>query len=165
VRLRHRSVARDEVTERVVDPVAVTSSEGHTYLDAWCHLVDGRRLFRLDRVLDAEVLDSEAAPPAHLEPLDLTQGIYRPSPEDLLAVLRLRRDAQWVTEYYPVESVEDASDGTLLVRMRVGNPAWLVRLLLRLGGTAELLEPAPLAEEVRATARRALEQYAEAERP
>jgi proteasome accessory factor C len=158
VRLRHRSAARDEVTVRVVDPVAVTSGEGHTYLDAWCHLVEDRRLFRLDRVVDAEVLDSPVAPPAELEPLDLSQGIYRPSPDDLLATLRLGPAARWVTEYYPVESAEE-TDAGLVVRLRVGDPAWLVRTMLRLGGTAELLEPAALAEQVRETARRALELY------
>jgi proteasome accessory factor C len=159
VRLSHRSPARDEVTVRVVDPVAVSSSEGHTYLDAWCHLVEDRRLFRLDRVAEAEVLDTPVAVPEELEPLDLAEGIFRPSPDDLLAILRLGPEARWVTEYYPVETAEEGEDGGMLVRLRVGDPAWLVRLMLRLGGTAELLEPSALADEVRNTARRALGRY------
>jgi proteasome accessory factor C len=159
VRLRHRSSARDEVTERVVDPIAVSTSEGHAYLDAWCHSVQDRRLFRLDRVVEAEVLDSPVAVPAELEPLDLAEGIFRPSPDDLLATLRLGSEARWVTEYYPVEAAEEAADGGMVVRMRIGDPAWLVRLMLRLGGTAQLLEPAELADEVRTTAQRALNHY------
>lgn len=161
VRLRHRSPVRDEVTVRVVDPVAVTTSEGQTYLDGWCHLVEDRRLFRLDRIASVELLDTPAATPEALEPLDLTEGIYRPSPEDLLATLRLRPEARWVAEYFPLESCDEQSDGTLLVRLRVGDPAWLVRTMLRLGGAAELLDPPDVAERVRATAREALEQYAE----
>jgi proteasome accessory factor C len=159
VRLSHRSAARDEVTVRVVDPIAVSTSEGHAYLDAYCHLVEDRRLFRLDRVAEAEVLDTPVSAPVELEPLDLAQGIFRPSPDDLLATLRLGSAARWVTEYYPVESVEERPDGGLLVRLRVGDPGWLVRLMLRLGGSAELLEPTGLADEVRQTARRALNQY------
>ena len=171
VRLRHRSLLRDEVTERVVDPIAVSVSAGHGYLDAWCHRVRDRRLFRLDRVELAEVLDTPVSEHAALPPLDLGQGIFRPSPDDLLAVVRLAPAARWVTEYYPVESVEElpgdeAADGPagaaappLVVRLRVSDPQWLVRLLLQLGGDAVLLEPADLAEEVRATARSVLDRY------
>jgi proteasome accessory factor C len=165
VRLRHRSPLRDEVTERVVDPIAVSVSAGDAYLDAWCHRVSDRRLFRLDRVESAEVLDTPVSEHAALPPLDLSEGIFRPSPDDLLAVLRLAPAARWVTEYYPVESVEPVQSenggetGHLVVRLRVSDPQWLVRLLLQLGGDAELLEPAGVAEEVRATAVSALSRY------
>ena len=160
VRLRHRSLLRDEVTERVVDPIAVSVSAGHAYLDAWCHRVSDRRLFRLDRVETADVLDTPVSDDAALTPLDLTEGIFRPSPDDLLAVVRLAPAARWVTEYYPVESVDDADDaGHVVVRLRVSDPQWLVRLLLQLGGDAQLLEPADLAEEVRGTASRVLDLY------
>jgi len=159
VRLQHRSEIRDEVTERVVDPVAVATAGGHAYLDAWCHRADDRRLFRLDRVLEAEVLDTAVADHEHLEPLDLDDGIFRPSPDATTAVLRLSPRARWVTEYYPVESVERAEDGALTVRLLVGDPAWLVRLLLRLGGEAALVQPADLADRVRAEAEVALARY------
>ena len=159
VRLRHRSVLRDEVTERVVDPIAVSVSAGHGYLDAWCHRVSDRRLFRLDRVEDAEVLDTAVSEHAAMPPLDLAHGIFQPSEEDLVAVVRLRPAARWVTEYYPVESVEELSSGDLVVRLRVADPQWLVRLLLQLGGDAHLLEPAELVTEVRAAASRVLEIY------
>jgi proteasome accessory factor C len=160
VRLSHRSSSRDELTVRVVDPIAVTSSEGHSYLDAWCHMVEDRRLFRLDRVAEVELLETPVTEHAAAEPLDLSEGIYRPSPDDLLARLRLAPEARWVTEYYPVEEVIDHPDGTLTVALRAGDPGWLVRLVLRLGGFAEIVEPAALEEEVRNAAREALRGYA-----
>jgi proteasome accessory factor C len=46
------------------------------------------------------------------------------------------------------------------VRLRVGDPGWLIRLMLRLGDTAKLLEPAELADQVRRTAAEALHNYA-----
>jgi proteasome accessory factor C len=95
---------------------------------------------------------------AALPPLDLTQGIFRPSPDDLVAVVRLTPAARWVTEYYPVESVEE-DDGDLVVRLRVSDPEWLVRLLLQLGGEARLVEPVGLIAEVRAAASRVLGSY------
>ena len=159
VRLSHRSPVRDEVTTRVVDPIAVSHAGGHAYLDAWDLSVEDRRLFRLDRVVEAEVLDQPVGEHAELEPLDLDDGVFRPSPDAMLATVRLTAQARWVTEYYPVESATEEPDGGLTITLRVGDPAWLVRLLLPLGDTARLIEPADLAETVRSTARQALDHY------
>ncbi len=159
VRIRHRSEIRDEVSERVVDPVAVASAHGRAYLDAWCHRVADQRLFRLDRIESAEILDSEVEDHVALRPLDLDEGVYRPAPDAPTATLRLTPRARWVTEYYPVDSVEPGPDDGLTVRLRVSDPAWLVRLVLRLGGQAEVLEPPELAARAREEARRALELY------
>ena len=77
----------------------------------------------------------------------------------VLAVLTSAVQARWVTEYHPVETATEEPDGGLTVTLRVGDPAWLARLLLRLGGTATLVDPPALGEQVRATALRALQHY------
>jgi proteasome accessory factor C len=159
VRLMHESSSRDELTTRVVDPVALTTVEGHTYLDAWCHLVEDRRLFRLDRIAEVEVLHADASEHAALPPLDLSHGIFRPAPDALLATVRLSSAARWVSEYYPVESVAEEADGGLTIELRVADPGWLVRLMLRLGGSASLVSPKDLGEQVRRTAQAALGAY------
>ena len=46
------------------------------------------------------------------------------------------------------------------MRLRVGNPAWLVRLMLRLGASAELVDPPELAADVRRLAAQGLLNYA-----
>lgn len=159
VRLDYYVPTRDESTERVVDPVRVVHADGHTYLDAWCHLAEDQRLFRLDRVSGAQVLDSPVLRHVGLQPRDLADGIFQPSGDELLATLRLDPTARWVAEYYPVEHARDERGGGLTVRLRVGHPALLTQLLLRLGGAAELLEPAGLADDVRAVAVEALAHY------
>ena len=60
VRLDYYVPSRDESTERVVDPLRLVTAEGNAYLDAWCHLAEDQRLFRLDRISTAEVLDTPA---------------------------------------------------------------------------------------------------------
>jgi proteasome accessory factor C len=159
VRLGYYVPARDEATERTVDPLSLVSAEGHTYLDAWCHTAEDRRLFRLDRVSSAEVLATAVSDHSDLAPRDLSEGIFSPSPQDLLATLLLDRSARWVAEYYPVESTEEGPDGSLRVRLRVGDPEWLTRLLLRLGGSAGVEEPAGLSGAVRRAAADALGNY------
>ena len=151
--------ARDETTERDVDPMRLLLVEGRTYLEAWCRRVEGVRLFRLDRVAEVALLDEPSAPPAGVEPRDVSQGLFRPSPDDLLVTLALRPAAAWVADYHPCESVEEQDDGTLVVRLRARDTAWVRRLALRLGEQGQVVAPAELAEQVRADAREALAAY------
>jgi proteasome accessory factor C len=151
--------ARDESTERTVDPLGLVTAEGHTYLDAWCRTAEGRRLFRLDRVSSAEVLGTPAEDHSDLPPRDLSEGIFAPSPHDLLATLLLEPSARWVAEYYPVDDVEEVGDGALRVMLRVGDPGWLIRLVLRLGGMARVESPAELSSAVHRAATEALGTY------
>lgn len=159
VRLGYYVPARDEATERIVDPLRIVTAEGHTYLDAWCHTAEDRRLFRLDRVSSAQVLDSAVDDHSDLPPRDLSEGIFKPSSNDLLVTLLLDPVARWVAEYYPVESAEEAGAGALRVRLRVGDPEWLTRLVLRLGGAARVEEPAHLSAAVHRAATEALRNY------
>ncbi|HLN76263.1 MAG TPA: WYL domain-containing protein [Nocardioidaceae bacterium] len=159
VRLGYYVPARDEATDRTVDPLRIVTAEGHTYLDAWCRTAEDRRLFRLDRVSSAEVLDSPVDDHSDLPPRDLSEGIFSPSPDDLLATLLLEPSARWVAEYYPVESTDEAGGGALRVRLRVGDPEWLTRLMLRLGGAAQVEEPTELSDAVHHAAADALRNY------
>ena len=151
--------ARDETTERDVDPVRLLLVEGRTYLEAWCRRVEGVRLFRLDRVADVALLDEPSAPPEGVELRDVSQGLFRLAPDDLLVTLAQRPAAAWVADYHPCESVVEQDDGSLVVALRARDTAWVRRLALRLGEQAQVLAPRALAEEVRADARRALAAY------
>jgi len=159
VRLGYYVPTRDESTERTVDPLRLVSADGHTYLEAWCHLAEDQRLFRLDRVSSAEVLETAVADHSSLAPRDLAEGIFRPGPDALSVALELAPQARWVAEYYPVASVEERDGGRLGVRLPVSDPAWLVRLVLRLGGAATVEEPVALADDVRRAASDALRNY------
>lgn len=158
VRLDYYVPTRDETTRRVVDPIAVMRSEGRTYLDAWCHLAEDRRLFRIDRITGLEVLDSTRV--AHdLEPRDLSEGLFEAGPGDLRARLLLSPEMRWFAEYYPVLSTAEAADGGLEVTLAVSDERWLLRLALRFGHGLTVLEPAALRERVATVAADALRLY------
>ncbi|MBW4717695.1 helix-turn-helix transcriptional regulator [Saccharothrix obliqua] len=156
LRLRYYTPSRDEITDRVVDPMRMLLVEGRSYLEAWCRLADGVRLFRLDRIDAVDVLDEAASPPPHAEPTDTSEGLFRPDPSQRTAVLVLEPDARWVAEYYPVEGLVELPDGRARVLMRYADPAWMVRLLLNLGGEAHVEQPAELVSEVARQAAAAL---------
>lgn len=152
--------SRDETTQRDVDPIRLLFADGKGYLEAYCYRAEEVRLFRLDRITVADVLDEPASPPQGLGLHDLSKGLFQPDPDDPVAVLDLEPAARWVSEYYPVEAEEELGNGRLRVRMRFSDPGWLQRLVLRLGGSATLVEPDDVASVVHARAGAALAQYA-----
>lgn len=158
VHLTYHVPSRDERTERDVDPMRLAHVEGHWYLEGWCHRARDVRLFRADRIEEVAVLDVAAEQPAGVAGRDLSAGAYRGDDDDTPVRLRLRPAAHWVAEYYPVTEREvDGED--LLVTLPTSNEGFLRRLVLRLGGGAEVLEPAVLREVVTDHARSALALY------
>jgi proteasome accessory factor C len=157
--LQYYVPSRDESTERDVDPLRLTVVDGRTYLEGWCRSAEALRLFRLDRITAARVLDLPAEPPADVTPRDLDLGLFQPSPDDVVVVLELAPAGRWVTEYYPCESMQELPGGGLVVSLSTADTRWIRRLALRLGDDGRVLEPAELAREVRADAEAALESY------
>jgi proteasome accessory factor C len=159
VRLTYYVPARYEESESVVDPRGVVTSGCVAYLDAWCHSAEAPRLFRLDRIHEAAVLDSpvETAPEP---PRDLSDGLFERSQETTLVTLALQPQARWVVEYHQVEDVRTLADGTLEVDMLVADERWLRRMLMRLAPHARVVSPPELDADFRATAQRTLSLYA-----
>ena len=157
--LRYHVPARDETTERDVDPMRVVVVDGRPYLEAWCRRADDVRLFRLDRVVDATLLDAPAEVPPDAPRRDFDDGVFQPSPDDLLVTIDLSPGGHWVAEYYPCESSERRAGDILRIGLRTPDTRWVERLILRLGGAGVVVEPADLAERVRAKATGALAAY------
>ncbi|MET8474401.1 WYL domain-containing protein [Streptomyces sp. NPDC006422] len=155
--IRYYSPARDEVTEREIDPIRLVSV-GHTYVEAWCRRSEARRTFRLDRVAEIKVLDEPSAPP-EVELRDLSEGLVQPAAEDPEVVVEVGPGGRWVAEYYPHDSADELPDGGLRITLRTPDPSSLRRLALRLGRDGHIVAPAELADSARDAAREALAAY------
>ncbi|MBX6768290.1 MAG: WYL domain-containing protein [Actinomadura rubrobrunea] len=160
VHLAYYVPARDENTERDVDPMRLLVVEGNTYLEGWCRRAEAVRLFRLDRITSLRVLDDVPAQvPEDAEPRDVDAGLYRPSPDDVVVTLELTAQGRWVADYYPCDSVEELGEGRLRVVLRTSDTRWVRGLALRLGDQGRVVAPAELADAVRDDAARALALY------
>lgn len=159
LRIEYYAYGRDEITERLVDPFRVTSDSGHWYMLAWCHMAEGERLFRLDRIRSLQLTDETFDPPTDVPEI----AVFEPRGDDPRVVLRLAPTASWVAEYYPAEKVVDNDQGGLDVTIAVSAVPWLERLLLRLGPEAEMVQADnTIAPDLgAAAARRILQRYAD----
>lgn len=161
-RIVYGSATRDEVTEREIEPLRIASDDGRTYVEAMCRRAGALRTFRLDRILSAELTASIAVGSAvH----DMASHAFDGMPEStgpLSAVIAIDSGASWVLDILPVTDVDESADGTMIGSVLLHDPQWLVRIMLSLGGVAEVLEPADLRVSVADAAKRALAAYAEA---
>ena len=113
--LRYRSARREE-TERVVDPYALLQRERRWHLFGWCHLRKGPRLFRLDRVLDVEMLEEVFERPAGLDgPEEILETLVNTLGSWEIEVL-LETSMEYAREQVPriVASLEQVEDGVLM---------------------------------------------------
>src|SRR5260370_10962394 len=133
VRLHYRS-ARSQVTERVFDPYSVVYHEGAWYTIGYCHLRQGQRLFRLDRIQRIELTSETFSPPADFHALEAVQqalasvpgtwqveGVLHSTLEEIQRKTRLSK-AQF-------EEVQ----GGVLLRGEVENLPWMACFLAGLG--------------------------------
>lgn len=156
VHLDYYSYGRDTRTERDVDPYLVHAEDGGLYVLGYCHLAQGERRFRVDRIAAATLLDVRFEPPVAPAPV----GVFQPDEDDPRVVLDLAPSAAWVTEAYPVEGVEERSEGVLRVRLAVAAEAWFERLLVGLGPQATVVEaPADLQDAGQRASGRILDRY------
>lgn len=157
-RLRIRYVnAADVTSDRDVDPLRLMTSDERSYLQAWCLRAQDERLFRLDRVLAAQVLDVRAD--RHPGAGRGATAQFRPDPSGDIVTLHLRSQGRWVAESVSVEQVRNLPDGSFEVDVLVGQPAWLRQLVLQAADDLVAVRPPEVARDVAAFARRALAAY------
>jgi proteasome accessory factor C len=161
VRIDYYSYGRDERTTRTVDPHAVYAQGGAWYLRGYCHRARDLRQFRVERVVDVQVLDEtfdrEAATAAGAG----GAAEFVPGPDVARVTLDLAPAAAWVVETYPVDEVSDLDDGWRRMRLAVTARPWLERVLVRLGRQARVVEAddPDLLTAGPAAARRILDRY------
>lgn len=151
--ITYYSASTDQTGERTITPRHLFASEGHWYVDAWCEVADGVRRFRVDRI-------ASAVPAGPAEPAILADELPGAGADDrgagetpalsaFVAGPESRRvrvvadpSMAWLFETIPSAAPVAPVDGRPAWEVFVGGDAWLVRLLLRLGPDAEVVDPA-----------------------
>jgi proteasome accessory factor C len=156
VRIEYYAASSAETTAREVDPEEVFFAIGNWYVAAFDHRSGEERLFRADRIRSVEPTGEP------FEPRGLAgagRALYTPTERDVPVRLLLHPAARWVGEYYEVDAETETSAGDLEVQLPASRLEWVARLVLRLGGEAEVLSPPQLKVRVRELASRTKELY------
>ena len=166
VEIDYLGAHRGGESTRTVVPYRVVVREGHWYLDAYCLDIAEWRRFAAERVAAVRATDGAGAatrlpalPPAFDGP-----RAFVPGPLALRALVAVPEGRDALLDKVSDGPATRAPDGRTVVPLLVGDRHWLGRLVLALGGGAEVLEPAKLRGAPAEAAAAALARYAGARR-
>ncbi|HEY8590590.1 MAG TPA: WYL domain-containing protein [Naasia sp.] len=143
---------QQEARERTVEPWALADKDGTWYLLAGTP--NGRRTFRLDRILTAAATDTTFERPAHLD----AEATWRESVEEVerlrataeAVVLVDRRLLSFLRRQFGRNCVieEELDDGRVRVRIAAQTPTLVARFLAGWGRHTEVLGPPEVQQEL-----------------
>lgn len=141
LRMEYYSAARGVMTERTIEPWSLVAVEGHWYLLALDELSGEERMFRVDRIKEAVIVDE----PAHI-PEDLNLERYSKAfvgdPDKPSVTFEISPDvARWFEDVNEVRSSHEAKDGWRVIEMEAGGTRWMASLLVQLGAGVRNVTP------------------------
>ena len=158
VRMHYRTPQGVE-TERPFDPYGLAHRGGRWYAVGMCHLRNGVRSFRLDRVRAVQPLEETFTRPPEFDALAYLTHSLATIPREHAVEVLLGTDLEVARRYLSptVGVLEWASNGVLL-RAQINDLSWFARELARLPFTFEVRKPEGLRDALETVARRLLEQ-------
>ena len=142
VKLRYAG-SYEEIRERTVQPYKLVYKAKAWYLQAFCTEKQDWRIFKLNRILELEVLEegfSQLNPPG---PIETFEGEY---PK---VTLRFPKEMSYrVYDEFNKAQIQRQENGDLIVSANMPEDPWLIGFLLSFGTRVDILSPAHLKEAV-----------------
>jgi len=139
-----------EETERVVDPYGLIYRSGFWYMVGYCHLRADLRMFRLDRIVQAEIRSETFARPADFDCLAYLLQSLPKTPNTWLIDVLLETTLESARQVVPpaLATLEQASDGVVF-RCYADNLDWAAYVLAGLRCPLIVRQPAELRDALR----------------
>jgi predicted DNA-binding transcriptional regulator YafY len=130
LQMRYRAVG-DRETERALDPYGVVFYDGRWFAVGYCHLRKDLRIFRLDRVLRAELRDERFARPDGFDSLEYVVRSLANAPGAWAVEVLLETTIDAARQRVPpsMATLELEPEGVAL-RCHVENLDWVARFLV-----------------------------------
>lgn len=156
---------RNERSVREVSPQRLVHYRGNWYLDAWCHRSEGVRMFALDSIEDARLLETKAKDVSVRQVDEETArgyGIYRGTNLKWATLRFTSEAARWVrSEIWHVEQQgRELPDGGYELKVPYADPRELEMDVLRHGENVEVTAPAELRRAIAERLAKAARTYA-----
>ncbi len=156
--------SRNETSTRTISPQRLVHYKENWYLVAWCHRADALRVFSLDGVRNAVVLNDKAVEvegsqveAAVGKDFGIISGATRHWARLQFSVLQTR----WIESeiWHPEQRLFRQPDESLILEIPFSDPRELVLDILKYGPEVKVLEPKLLRDEVCKRLQKALLQY------
>jgi predicted DNA-binding transcriptional regulator YafY len=155
--MRYTSFGGDE-SEREFDPYGIVFNEGYWYTAGYCHLREGLRTFRLDRIVALELLELSFERPDEFNALDhvLNSLASWPNTEQVEVVMQTTIERAREVTGPEWGTLEETAEGVIL-RRPVFMLEWTAHFLLSLDFPVKIIKPDELKDMVRTMAQRGMQ--------
>jgi proteasome accessory factor C len=145
---------------RRVDPLRVESVDADWYLRAWCHLREGVRTFRLDRISALAVTEDPVT--GRAGDVVLSDSLFERSGDDVTVTLEVATSAlPLLADYLTTERPTAVADDRSRVSISVAHFHSLKRLVAGMSGVVRVIAPPDARRAVADWAAAGVEQYPE----
>ena len=136
VQISYGALSKEDISERLVDPVQLYVRDDFTYLQAWCRRSQAWRNFRLDRIM-AAVESTEL-----LEvPIDFVET---QESREYLAVIELDKAYYGQLDQVDIITFKEYMWHAVEVQLKVYSRDWLISMILASGGRMRAIGPPDL---------------------
>ena len=125
-----------ERSKRIVQPLKISYKSKEWYLKAFCMEKQDFRIFKLNRILELELLENTFVPKPYPEEKSNLQQTY---PQ--IVLLFSKAIAYRVYDEFDESEIEYQKNGDLIVCAEMPVDTWLVGYLLSFGAQVEIIEP------------------------
>lgn len=137
----HYASSYEAISERIVQPLKLVYKAKAWYLKAFCTEKQEWRIFKLNRILDLEILNERFQHRNFPDQTDISTGEYSQ------ITLRFPREMAYrVYDEFDKTHVQRQANGDLIASEKMPVDAWLIGFLLSFGTQVEILSPAYLKE-------------------
>ena len=148
VKISYHSISRDEVSSRNITPLRVFNEGNTEHVYSFCESSKDFRVFRLDRISQAESTGTKRVLPLPESALETNEELR----------LKVHSNLREISETFNLKDHMELKPEDEVVS-NVFSTEWAIRTICSLLGTAEVLEPLDIRELVLSRAQKALNQY------
>ena len=139
--MEYFSAGRGVMTERTIEPWSLVAVQGRWYLQAMDGSSGEERLFRVDRIKAAEVLNEDADIPEDVDVGRYTTA-FLGDPEKPSMTMEISPEvARWFEDAYQVRAARDLPDGWRFIEIEASGTHWTSALLVQLGTGVRNIDP------------------------
>ena len=142
--IQYHSLYTDSISTRTIAPNEIYHEDGNTYLKAFCLMANDSRIFRVDRILKAELVQvtkTMSLPTPETAKINFTIKILKAS-RDLVEKFRIRDGV--ISQPFTLSSYSQQ---------------WIARSILAAGAGAQLIAPTEIAAQIAVKAQLMLNRY------
>ena len=165
LRITYYSYSSKKVSERIINPYALTFRRRSWYLIGYCYVRHKVLMFRTNRIKAIRYTGESFRPPQDFSVNEYMGSSWQVMMGDETKVI-VRFNAEIAplikeVSWHPTQQIIDLPDGSILFVAKVAGTKEISLWILSYGGNAEVLHPQSLRDEIAETAKDMVKRYSE----